>query len=145
MQKAKASRSPDANTRRNSRKINEQGLGGQISDGSWQEMADPDNGIPRTVDLDGPAGLIAQVLGTQNRQQYQNNIPTGGTWNTEMAALMGTSVASERSVTITYSTAAAAGNIGTFKKIERLSFGAYYPTVYGLYMDKNDHFLPGLL
>lgn len=31
---------------------------------------------------------------------------------------------------------AAAGNTGTFKKIGKLSFGTYYPTVYGLYMDK---------
>ena len=31
---------------------------------------------------------------------------------------------------------AAAGNAGTFKKIGKLSFGTYYPTIYGLYMDK---------
>lgn len=31
---------------------------------------------------------------------------------------------------------AAAGSTGTFKKIGKLSFGTYYPTVYGLYMDK---------
>ena len=31
---------------------------------------------------------------------------------------------------------AAAGSTGTFKKISKLSFGTYYPTVYGLYMNK---------
>ncbi len=31
---------------------------------------------------------------------------------------------------------AAAGTTGTFKKIGKLSFGTYYPTIYGLYMDK---------
>ena len=66
-----------------------------FSNGNWQEVADPDNGIPRTVDLDGPAGLTAQALGTQDCQQYQNNILIGSTWNTEMAALMGTAVANE--------------------------------------------------
>lgn len=31
---------------------------------------------------------------------------------------------------------AAAGTTGNFKKISRLSFGTYIPTIYGLYMDK---------
>ncbi len=66
-----------------------------FSNGNWQEVADPDNGVPRTVDLDGPAGLTAQALGTQDCQQYQHNILIGSTWNTEMAALMGTSIANE--------------------------------------------------
>ena len=75
--------------------ISEEKLIEMYSNGNWQEVADPDNGVPRTVDLDGPAGLTAQVLGTQDCQQYQNNILIGSTWNTEMAALMGTSVANE--------------------------------------------------
>ena len=32
---------------------------------------------------------------------------------------------------------AAAGTTGTFKKIGKLAFGTYYPTIYGLYMDKS--------
>lgn len=75
--------------------ISEDKLIEMYSNGNWQEVADPDNGIPRTVDLDGPAGLTAQALGTQDCQQYQNNILIGSTWSTEMAALMGTSVANE--------------------------------------------------
>lgn len=66
-----------------------------FSNGNWQEVADTDNGVPRTVDLDGPAGLTAQSLGTENCQVYQNNILIGATWNTDMAALMGDSVACE--------------------------------------------------
>ena len=65
------------------------------SNGNWQEVADPDNAIPRTVDLDGPAGLTAQALGTQDCMQYQNNILIGATWSTDMAALMGASIANE--------------------------------------------------
>lgn len=65
------------------------------SNGNWQEVADTDNGVPRTVDLDGPAGLTAQALGTGDCQSYQNNILIGATWNTEMAAKMGTAVANE--------------------------------------------------
>lgn len=66
-----------------------------FSNGNWQEVADTDNGVPRSVDLDGPQGLTAQALGTQDCQVYQVNIMIGGTWNTDMAALMGTSIANE--------------------------------------------------
>ncbi|MCD8342078.1 MAG: glycoside hydrolase family 3 C-terminal domain-containing protein [Clostridiales bacterium] len=65
------------------------------SNGNWQEVADGDNGIPRTIDLDGPAGLTAQSLDTADCQSYQANIVIGATWNTEMAAAMGTSIANE--------------------------------------------------
>lgn len=65
------------------------------SNGNWQEVADEDNSVPRTVDLDGPQGLTAQALGTEECQTYQSNLMIGATWNTEMAALMGTSVAYE--------------------------------------------------
>ena len=66
-----------------------------FSNGNWQEVADTDNGVPRSVDLDGPAGLSAQALGTEDCQSYQNNILIGGTWNTDMAAKMGTAIANE--------------------------------------------------
>lgn len=67
----------------------------QFSNGNWQEVADTDNGVPRSVDLDGPAGLTAQALGTGDCQSYQNNILIGATWNTQMAAKMGTAIANE--------------------------------------------------
>lgn len=66
-----------------------------FSNGNWQEVADTDNGVPRSVDLDGPAGLTAQALGTENCQVYQNNILIGATWNNDMAANMGTAIANE--------------------------------------------------
>ena len=66
-----------------------------FSNGNWQEVADTDNGVPRTIDLDGPAGLTAQALGTGDCQVYQHNIMIGATWNTDMAAKMGTSIANE--------------------------------------------------
>ncbi len=75
--------------------ISEDKLIEMYSNGNWQEVADTDNDVPRTVDLDGPAGLTAQALGTQDCMKYQNNILIGATWNTEMAALMGTSIANE--------------------------------------------------
>lgn len=65
------------------------------ANGNWQEVADTDNGVPRTVDLDGPAGLTAQALGTDECQVYQNNILIGATWNNDMASLMGTAIANE--------------------------------------------------
>lgn len=66
-----------------------------FSNGNWQEVEDTDNGVPRSVDLDGPAGLTAQALGTDECQSYQNNILIGGTWSTDMAAKMGTAIANE--------------------------------------------------
>lgn len=65
------------------------------SNGNWQEVEDTDNGVPRSIDLDGPAGLTAQALGTDDCQSYQNNIMIGSTWSTDMAARMGTSIANE--------------------------------------------------
>lgn len=65
------------------------------SNGNWQEVADEDNGVPRSVDLDGPQGLTAQALKTEECQTYQSNLMIGATWNTEMASLMGTSIAYE--------------------------------------------------
>lgn len=66
-----------------------------FSNGNWQEVEDTENGVPRSIDLDGPAGLTAQALGTEECHSYQNNILIGGTWSTEMAAKMGTSIANE--------------------------------------------------
>jgi beta-glucosidase len=65
------------------------------SNGNWQEVADIDNGVPRTIDLDGPEGLTAQSLGTEDCQSYQSNIMIGATWNINLAVDMGTAIANE--------------------------------------------------
>ncbi len=75
--------------------ISEDKLIEMYSNGNWQEVADEDNGVPRSVDLDGPQGLTAQALGTEECHTYQTNLMIGATWNTDMAALMGESIAYE--------------------------------------------------
>ncbi len=65
------------------------------SNGNWQEVADTDNGVPRSIDLDGPEGLNALALKTENCHKYQDQILIGSTFNVELASDMGTAIANE--------------------------------------------------
>lgn len=63
--------------------------------GNWAEQADVDNGVPATVDLDGPKGLTASTVSGLDAYSYQSNNMIGMTWNTDRAADMGSAIAYE--------------------------------------------------
>lgn len=67
------------------------------TNGNWQEVADVDNGIPRTQSLDGPEGLSALAIDTSGCYNYHSQIMLAATWNKELAAKVGNAFAYEMS------------------------------------------------
>lgn len=65
------------------------------ANGNWQTVADPENGIPRGIDLDGPAGLSAIALDTDDSYDYQDDVVMASSWNVDCASAMGEAISYE--------------------------------------------------
>ncbi len=68
-----------------------------FKDGAWVEHADEDQGVPESIDMDGPYGFFGFGHGVSlhGNRWYQAAPVTAATWNNEMAELMGDVIAEE--------------------------------------------------
>lgn len=73
-----------------------QSLYDMYRNGGWQIAGDEINGVPKTVDMDGPYGFFAFSYGTlDNIRWYQSEPVLAATFNIELAKKMGDAIAEE--------------------------------------------------
>lgn len=88
-------------------------------DGAWVEHADEDQGVPETIDMDGPYGFFGHTFTLYVNKWYQSAVVTAATWNNEMATLMGDAIGEEAHTQSTKLT----GWYGSGSNIHRSAFG----------------------
>lgn len=65
-------------------------MSNMFSNGGWQEVADEENGVPRSRDADSPYGYYAQMLTINNVNKWYCGDPmVGATFNTALAKRLG--------------------------------------------------------
>ncbi|GFP76531.1 beta-glucosidase [Clostridium fungisolvens] len=96
-----------------------QSLYNMYKDGAWVEHADSDQGVPESIDMDGPYGFFGHTFKLYVNKWYQSETITAATWNVEMAKLMGESIGEEANNQTTKLT----GWYGPGVNIHRSAFG----------------------
>lgn len=96
-----------------------QSMYNMFKDGAWVEHADSTQGVPESIDMDGPYGFFGHTFKLHVNVWYQSETVTAATWNVKLAKLMGNSIGEEANTQTTKLT----GWYGPGTNIHRSAFG----------------------